>query len=182
MSESEVKPQPRLWTEAGFVEDEWTHTESLADALAGNRGAILPLAGFLGLDDETRTSFCERIGVRLEPGEAIEAILPYLDTLPVVALAFPAFSDGRSYSKAALLRGRHGYRGHVRASGDVLIDQIPLMLRGGFDAFEVVNETALQRLEAGKIGGIGNAYQPATASEPQGAAYSWRRNAGSSSH
>jgi uncharacterized protein (DUF934 family) len=181
MSDSETILQPRLWTEAGFIEDEWSQADTL-EALAGNRGVILPLAAFVALDDETRTSLAERIGVRLEPGEPLDAILPFIDALPVVALAFPAFSDGRSYSKAVLLRQRHGYAAILRASGDVLIDQIPLMLRSGIDVFEVTNETALRRLEEGRVGGIANAYQPAARAEEQGAAYSWRRIAGSSLH
>ena len=65
-------------------------------------------------------------------------------------LPFPKFADGRSMSTARLLRERHGYRGEVRASGDVLIDQMPLMRRCGFDAFEVTNPMTPKQLKAGK--------------------------------
>ncbi len=60
-------------------------------------------------------------------GDALDALLPHLRHLPLVALAFPAFNDGRSYSKAELLRTRHGYRGEIRATGDVPIDQVAQM-------------------------------------------------------
>src|SRR6187549_4135442 len=65
--EASAPPTPRLWTPAGFREDEWIHAES-ADALAGNGRFILPLQVFLGLDPEQRRSAKERLGVFLQPG------------------------------------------------------------------------------------------------------------------
>ncbi|MBM3643207.1 MAG: DUF934 domain-containing protein [Alphaproteobacteria bacterium] len=59
-----------------------------------------------------------------------------LARLELIALHFPKFNDGRAYSQARLLRGRMGYRGELRATGDVLRDQLPFMLRCGFDSFE----------------------------------------------
>ena len=171
MNETETAPAARLWTQEGFREDEWVH----AEALAGNRRVILPLAAFLALDEDARALNAGRIGVHILPGEALDAILPHLSALPLVSLAFPAFNDGRSYSKAELLRTRHRYEGIVRASGDVLIDQIPLMIRTGFTEFEVTNPTALKRLEEGRLGGIAFHYQPAAKQEAQPAGYSWRR-------
>jgi uncharacterized protein (DUF934 family) len=52
-------------------------------------------------------------------------------------LVVPKFKDGRAYSQARLLRERHGFRGELRATGDVLRDQFQFLLRAGFDAFEV---------------------------------------------
>lgn len=173
MSETET-PTTRLWTQDGFREDEWQHAESV-EALAGNSRIILPLAAFLALDGAAREAAEGRIGVHVLPAEALDALVPHLAALPLVSLAFPAFNDGRSYSKAELLRGRHGYGGIVRASGDVLLDQIPLMIRTGFSEFEVRNETALRRLEEGRVGGIPFHYQPAAKAGEKSAAYSWRR-------
>ena len=61
----------------------------------------------------------------------------YLDRLALVALVFPTFKDGRAYSQARLLRERYGFRGELRATGEVLRDQFLFLLRAGFDAFEV---------------------------------------------
>ena len=58
-----------------------------------------------------------------------------LSLFAVVAIDFPKFTDGRGYSIARLLRERHGYRGSLRAVGDVLRDQMFYLLRCGFDAF-----------------------------------------------
>ena len=54
---------------------------------------------------------------------------------PAIAIDFPAFTDGRGYTLARQLRERYGYRGEIRAVGDVLIDQLFYMHRCGFDAF-----------------------------------------------
>ena len=174
MTTETTPAETRLWTETGFLPDEWAHGED-ASALAGNSRVILPLAAYLALDDATRDAAGDRLGVLLAPADPVDAIAPFLASVALVALAFPAFSDGRSFSKAELLRRRHGYQGIVRANGEVLIDQIPHMLRTGFDQFEVSNPTALARLGAGRIGGIEQHYQPAARSEPKGAGYSWRR-------
>lgn len=72
--------------------------------------------------------------VRLEPGDDARALLPHLDRLTLVEVAFPSFRDGRGYSSARILR-EAGYTGTLRAEGDVLVDQMPLMARCGFDDF-----------------------------------------------
>jgi uncharacterized protein (DUF934 family) len=64
-------------------------------------------------------------------------LAPYLDRLALVALVFPSFRDGRAYSQARLLRENYGFRGELRATGDVLRDQFMFLVRAGFDAFEV---------------------------------------------
>jgi len=72
--------------------------------------------------------------VRLEAGEDARALLPYLDRLALVEVGFPTFRDGRGYSAGRILR-EAGYTGELRAQGDVLVDQLPLMRRCGFDSF-----------------------------------------------
>jgi uncharacterized protein (DUF934 family) len=72
--------------------------------------------------------------VRLESDEDARALVPFLDRLALIEVAFPAFRDGRGYSSARILR-EAGYTGELRAAGDVLVDQILPMRRCGFDAF-----------------------------------------------
>jgi uncharacterized protein (DUF934 family) len=72
--------------------------------------------------------------VRLESDEDARLLIPHLGRLALVEIAFPAFRDGRGYSAARILR-EAGYVGELRAQGDVLVDQIPLMRRCGFDSF-----------------------------------------------
>ncbi|MEH6757718.1 MAG: DUF934 domain-containing protein [Parasphingorhabdus sp.] len=72
--------------------------------------------------------------VRIEAGEDARRLLPMLDRLALIEVDFPAFGDGRGYSAAQILR-ESGYVGELRASGDVLVDQIAYMRRCGFDSF-----------------------------------------------
>ncbi len=84
------------------------------------------LDAFLGQSNAT--------AVRLEAGEDARALLPQLGQLALVEVSFPTFRDGRGYSAARVLR-EAGYTGELRAAGDVLVDQLPLMRRCGFDSF-----------------------------------------------
>jgi uncharacterized protein (DUF934 family) len=72
--------------------------------------------------------------VRIEPGDDARDLLPHLGQLRLVEVNFPAFTDGRGYSAARILR-EAGYTGELRAVGDVLVDQLNHMRRCGFDSF-----------------------------------------------
>ena len=116
------------------------------------------------------------VGVAVEAGADAQAHLADLAGRPLIALAFTKFADGRAFSYARLLRDRRGFAGELRATGDVLIDEIPLMLRCGFDAFEVSDAPTLVALEAGRLPGPALHYQPASvAGEVPAGARPWLR-------
>ena len=77
------------------------------------------------------------LGVWLDSHEEAEQIGDDVHSFKVIALNFPAFTDGRSFSNARLLRDRYGFKGELRAIGDVLRDQLFYMHRCGFDAFAI---------------------------------------------
>ena len=77
------------------------------------------------------------LGIRLHSDQSPELIAADVPHFAVVALEFPKFRDGRAYSYARLLRERYGFKGELRAVGDVLLEQLFFMLRTGFDAFEL---------------------------------------------
>lgn len=165
--------ETRLWSEQGFREDDYVFADDLETA--GDAPAIIiPLAVWLGLDEELRRASNRRIGVSVASGEKIEPLLEHLNTLPVIVLEFPAFNDGRSYSKAEILR-RAGFEGELRASGDVLIDQAALMLRTGFDSLQVTNKLAQSRLGEKRLVDTPGYYQPGSGSVTQEGSYAWRR-------
>ncbi|RCS24860.1 DUF934 domain-containing protein [Phyllobacterium salinisoli] len=171
---SETQNEKQLWGREGFRDDPYIEAESLE--VAGDApDVILPLAAWLGLDDEVRRTSNRRIGVSVAPGEDIGPLLEKLDTIPLIALQFPAFNDGRSYSKAELLKGRHGFSGELRAVGDVLIDQVVFMLRAGFDTLQVTNPVALERLNARDLHDTPGYYQPGRGSAQANGTFSWRR-------
>jgi len=126
-----------------------------AEAVALPAGAVIvPLAVWTARKTELQARSTP-VGVWLEAGEGPETIADDLASLAVVAVNFPKFTDGRGYSTARLLRERFGYRGEVRAIGDVLHDQLFLMTRCGFDAFALKEgkniELALQAFDTFKV-------------------------------
>jgi uncharacterized protein (DUF934 family) len=81
-------------------------------------------------------SRAESPSVALANTDDVLALGPDVNRFNLIMLHFPKFTDGRAYSQARLLRGRLGYRGELRATGNVLRDQLPFLLRCGFDSFE----------------------------------------------
>ena len=77
------------------------------------------------------------IGVWLAGSDDPALLAPSLSSLSLIAVDFAKFTDGRGYSIAYLLRSRFGFRGELRAIGDVLPDQLFYMKRVGFDSFAV---------------------------------------------
>ncbi len=96
---------------------------------------IVPLKVWLA----QRSALLQRmdVGVWLASDERAEDLRDDISRLAVIAVDFPKFGDGRGYSIAYQLRNRLGYRGELRAIGDVLRDQLFYMQRMGFDAFAV---------------------------------------------
>ena len=76
----------------------------------------------------------EAVSVRIEAGEDVAALLPVLGRVRLVEIDFPKFRDGRGFSTARILR-EAGYKGEIKATGDVLVDLIFFMRRCGFDSF-----------------------------------------------
>lgn len=74
--------------------------------------------------------------ITLANTDEVSAPGDWLAGVKLVVLNFPKFTDGRAYSQARLLRERLGYTGELRATGVVLRDQLPFLLRCGFDSFE----------------------------------------------
>ena len=101
---------------------------------------ILPAARFLA-DARDLVLREAPTGVIWPNDRRIAELAPYLDWVALVALVFPTFRDGRAYSQARLLRERYQFRGELRATGQVLRDQLLFLHRAGFDAFEVTKDS-----------------------------------------
>ena len=117
----------------GAVEDAYTSVCDEAELPRGD--VIISLARFSN-DGDRLLGEGRALGVRLESNEEAGALAYDLPRIHVVALVFPGYRDGRAYTSARLLRERYGFKGEVRAVGDVLREQAQFMLRCGFDAFE----------------------------------------------
>jgi uncharacterized protein (DUF934 family) len=115
-----------------ILEDAWALFEDGA-TWNGEPAALVPLATALAQPE--RLLAARPAGVWLSPTDEPAQAVPLFDSIDLIAVQFPKFGDGRGYSTAALLRTRHGWRGELRAIGDVLRDQLFFMRRVGFDSF-----------------------------------------------
>lgn len=149
-----------------FVDDPWAFPSDDAPPPAG-RAAV----------SKTRLLAEGGCGLVLNAGETLDGLEAHIGRLALIALRFGRYADGRPYSLARLLRERHGFTGELRATGDVLRDQIGFMLRAGFDTLDVVHEGTVAALRAGSIVAIERHYQPATREERAGPR-AWQRRSG----
>jgi uncharacterized protein (DUF934 family) len=127
------------------AEDPFTYVADDQDIPQGD--VILTLARFQA-EGERLLSEGRAVGVRLTSNEEAEALAYDLPRISLVALEFPKFRDGRAYSNARILRERYGFKGELRAVGDVLREQAHFMLRCGFDAFEPADGSSAQQWQA----------------------------------
>lgn len=120
------------------VADSWRRLERAADgslpAVPRQGDVIVPLALWLERRDDL-LAFPGRLGVWLDSHEGPEALVADVGRFEVIAVNFPKYQDGRGYSIARLLRERYGYRGELRAIGEVARDHLFYMAGCGFDAF-----------------------------------------------
>lgn len=100
-------------------------------------GHILTLEQWQALDDKQDSA------VQLEPGDGVAPLLDHLDSIALVAVNFPVFTDGRGFSYGRELRER-GFEGEVRAVGEFIRDQANYLHRCGFDALQFADESQLE--------------------------------------
>jgi uncharacterized protein (DUF934 family) len=131
-----------LLKDGALVIDDWTPLADEADARPGDK-VIVTLDQWRERRERLR-GHNGRLGLRLKSDQSPAQIADDLALFDLIALEFPRFGDGRAYSYARLLRERYGFTGELRAVGNVLRDQFPLMLRCGFDAFEVKDGKAVE--------------------------------------
>jgi uncharacterized protein (DUF934 family) len=121
--------------DGAIVEDAWVHVADGAE-LPARGDVIVSLERYVEQRDALQRRGTQ-LGVRLRSDQQAKAVAPYASELAVIAVEFPGFKDGRGYTAARLLRERFGYKGQIRAVGDVLRDQLFYMRRCGIDAFEL---------------------------------------------
>lgn len=132
-----------------FGADPWIEIDD--EAPLPPRPAIISLKRLQSDDAAALRRSTYPLGVRLSPEDPIEALEDWTNDLDLVALEFPKFTDGRAFSSASILRERYGFRGEIRAVGDVLVDQYQFMRRCGFDAFLIREGRALESWAKAKV-------------------------------
>lgn len=114
------------------ADDPWLSLPD-ADPIPPTGDVLVSLPRFLSEADALRSrSAPARFGLWLAPADNVRQLAGLLDGVALITVQFPIFRDGRGYSQASILR-EMGYRGALRAVGDVLVDQVFFMRRCGFD-------------------------------------------------
>ncbi|MDR6953864.1 uncharacterized protein (DUF934 family) [Ancylobacter sp. 3268] len=134
-----------------LVEDRFTRVADQDEAgqvppLPASTPVLLSLDRYLKEADALANAYVE-VGLIWPNNKPIAEIAPYLPRLALVALHFPTFRDGRAYSQARLLRERLGWKGPLRATGNVLRDQFLIMSRAGFDQIVPSKEADAQAFD-----------------------------------
>jgi len=143
---------PQLIKNGALVDDVWSLRRELGSPaeLGESTLEIVPLPFWLAHRDALFAR--GNVGVWLAPDADPEAIAADVGAVPLIAVDFPAFTDGRGYSIGRLLRDRYGFRGELRAIGDVLRDQLFALAECGFDAFAI----RADRDAAAALAGLGD--------------------------
>ena len=128
---------PKLIKDRVVVDDVWTLLRDATglDEVPAATPVIVPLA----LWERHRDALSARggVGVWLAPSDDLKALAGDVHRLPLIAVDFPQFTDGRGYSTARLLREKYHFQGELRAVGDVLRDQLYYLQACGFNAFAI---------------------------------------------
>ena len=131
---------PKLIKDGSLVDDQWVLVKEATDPgilqVLPGRSIIVPYRFWKFFPDDI-ADYTGEVTIWLDSHEKVSDIRDPLDSFPLIALNFPAFSDGRSYTNARELRENLGYQGELRAIGDVLRDQLYYMHRCGFNAFQL---------------------------------------------
>jgi uncharacterized protein (DUF934 family) len=143
----------------GVVDDPWLFVQD-EEPLPEAGAVIVTLARWQANRDQLLARPTP-LGLKLKSDQPPSLIAGDIERFDVIALEFPKFTNGRAYSSARLLRERYGFRGELRAVGNVLRDQLALMRRCGFDSYEIPPQ-ADAAAWLSSLGGISVAYQPAT--------------------
>ncbi len=141
----------------GFAPDDWRNLGQGEDPPPDGK-VILTLARWQAIRAQVPNDI--PLGLRIEPGQDIRTFAPDLARFALVAVAFPKFTDGRGYSLAHQLRGSFGFAAELRATGEILFDQLQFLARCGFDSFEIRDVATLRLLEAGRRPTLRIFYQP----------------------
>lgn len=171
-SVGEPDPEGAIWQDGAFRHDTWAKADATSALPAG--AVIVPKKRWLAERDQL-ASRNTPLGFLIAASETVDDVAMDLGRFALIALDFPKFSDGRAFSTARLLREKYGFTGELRAVGNVLADQIPLMRRVGFDTFEVANAPTRRALANDRLAEVKLHYQPATSDEPPAGTRPWLR-------
>ena len=128
----------QLFNQNEIKSEPWTFVQNSEEVPAS--GDIVVSFTRLVAEFKTLMLHPDRLGVTVPNNCSIAELEPYLQRLQLVVLEFPVFTDGRAYSQARTLRNNYSFEGELRASGNLLPDQLSFMHQVGFDYFDIEDE------------------------------------------
>jgi len=138
---------PKLIKDASIIDNQWTMIDATeTPAVDVPAGKIIVPLNVWNTQKENLSARAGEVGVWLTSDEFAEELADDAKDLPLIALHFPGFMDGRAFTTARLLRERFGFTGELRASGAVIRDQLCYLRRCGVNAFHFSDESI--KLEA----------------------------------
>lgn len=148
-----MPPAPRQMKRCGplrvikdnrIIEDQWQRLEAVEPGQPLPEGDIIVPYAYWREHRAALLSRQGKLGICINGDDETENVAEDLDHFDLIALEFPVFKDGRSYSHARLLRERYHYGGELRAVGDVLRDQLFFMKRCGIDSFQLRSDKDME--------------------------------------
>lgn len=139
------------------VEDTWQRI-AVEDDVPASGNIFVSLEAWQS-QQEALTSREGQVGIWVNGEVDFDALVEASQSVSAIALHFDKFADGRSYSHAYLLRTRHGFEGQLRATGDILRDQMFYYQRVGFDVLEVREDKDVEAAVA-SLSDFSVKYQP----------------------
>lgn len=134
---------PKLVKDGAIVDDTWTRLDKpegdSAEVSVPSGQVIVPLSVWQAQREQLQAR--PDIGVWIDSDESAFDLGEDAQNLPLVAVNFPAFMDGRAFSSARLLRERFGFKGELRAVGAFIRDQLCYLSRCGVNAFRFDDDT-----------------------------------------
>ena len=149
-----------LLKDGRVIDDDWITASDDLDSLPVSGKFLLSYSQWQQFADQL-VQENENVGIWLQGDTDIEAIIEPLLNLPVIAIKFAKFVDGRGFSLARLLRERFQYVGELRAIGDIMRDQLYLLKHCGFNAFQL-DANADPEQAAQSLLDFSNSYQAST--------------------
>lgn len=153
----------QLLKDAQIIDNHWTRVDTDSDSLPA--GDIVVHHATWQQRQAELIDHQGAIGVWFDGNEEIENFVDTIINVPLIAINFPKFVDGRGFSVARLLRERYGYTGELRAVGHFIRDQLFLLQRCGFNAFQFDHDIDLQQA-AKSLSDFTDSYQVAV-DQPQ---------------
>lgn len=124
-----------------IVEDHWMH---IADDPIPAEGCITVSTARWKMEQDALLARDGELGLRISPEDRIEDFAADLRHFQLIGLEFPAFTDGRLFSAATILRRHYRYQGEIRALGEFIRDQIFFLSRVGVNSFEIKDTSDLE--------------------------------------